>query len=239
VKFDEQVFDFAADVVKEVTDIRNITGGDDIISDDMRLLANGDEDEDEYAEGSKAAPPVDAQNSDNHAGDVKGHELEEVEDIRRYPLRNRTQTPAWNLVAHTTHTPDSPTISSALASTNKDQWLEAIDKEISALEDAGTWTMVSHQPGMNILRLHLVLKAKRDTAGAIIKYKARLAAGGDAQVHGLDFDQSYAPVADFTVVRIIAARENRVVHSLDVSNAIVRPPLAEFVYVRPPKILAD
>jgi hypothetical protein len=33
VKFDEQVFDFAADVVKEVTDIRNITGGDDIISD--------------------------------------------------------------------------------------------------------------------------------------------------------------------------------------------------------------
>jgi Reverse transcriptase (RNA-dependent DNA polymerase) len=54
---------------------------------------------------------------------------------------------------------------------------------------------------MNNLRSHLVLKAKRDTAGAIIKYKARLVAGGDAQVHGLDFDQSYAPVADFTVVR--------------------------------------
>jgi hypothetical protein len=48
---------------------------------------------------------------------------------------------------------------------------------------------------MNILRSHLALKAKRDTAGAIIKYKALLVAGGDAQVHGLDFDQSYAPVA--------------------------------------------
>jgi phosphohistidine phosphatase SixA len=95
--------------------------------------------------------------------------VEELEDIRRYPLRNRAQTPAWNLAAHATHTPDSPTISSALASTNKDKWLEAIDKEISALEDAGTWTMVSHQPGMNILRSHLVLKAKRETAGAIIK----------------------------------------------------------------------
>jgi hypothetical protein len=92
------------------------------------------------------------------------------------------------------------------------------------------------------LRSHLVLKAKRDTVGAIIKYKARLVAGRDAQIHGLDFDQSCAPVADFTVVRIIlsiAARENRVLHSLDVSNAFVRAPLAEVVYVRPPKILAD
>jgi hypothetical protein len=63
-----------------------------------------------------------------------------------------------------------------------------------------------------------------------------------AQVHGLDFDQSYAPVADFSVVRIIlsiAARENHVVHSLDVSNAFVRAPLAEVVCVLPPKIMAD
>jgi hypothetical protein len=54
VKFDEQVFDSAADAVKEVTGIRNITGGDDIIRDDMRLLANDGEDKDEYKEGSKA-----------------------------------------------------------------------------------------------------------------------------------------------------------------------------------------
>jgi transposase InsO family protein len=75
VKFDEQVFDFSADAVKEVTDIRDITAGDDIISEDMRLLADDDEDEDEYAEGSKAAPPVNDQNSDNHDGDVKGKEM--------------------------------------------------------------------------------------------------------------------------------------------------------------------
>jgi hypothetical protein len=102
--------------------------------------------------------------------------------------------------------------------------------------------MVQHQPGMNILRSHLVLKTKRDTAGAIIKYKASIVAGEDFQVHGLDFDQSYAPVADFTVVRVIlriAARDNFVVHSLEISNAFLRAPLAEVVYVRPPKILAD
>jgi hypothetical protein len=43
-----------------------------VISDDMRLLASDDENDDEFAEVSKAAPLVDAQNSDNHDGDVKG-----------------------------------------------------------------------------------------------------------------------------------------------------------------------
>jgi hypothetical protein len=81
-----------------------------------------------------------------------------------------------------------------LASPDKDKWLEAIDKEVNALENAGTWTMVPHQPGMNILRSHFKLKVKRDTASAIIKYKASLVAGGDAQVHGHDFDKSHAPV---------------------------------------------
>jgi hypothetical protein len=84
VKFDEQVYDFAADAVREATGIRNITGGDDIISDDMRLLADDDSDGDEYAEGSKAAPPVDVQNSENHAGNVKAQEVMEEEKIRRY-----------------------------------------------------------------------------------------------------------------------------------------------------------
>jgi hypothetical protein len=115
VKFDEQVFDFSADAVKEVTGIRNITGGDDISSEGIGWLADDGEDKDVNVEESKAAPPVEAQNSDNHDGVFKGQEVEEVKEIRRYPLRNRSQTPAWNLAAHETQTPDSPIISSALA----------------------------------------------------------------------------------------------------------------------------
>jgi hypothetical protein len=131
----------AADAVKEVTGIRNITGGDDIISDDMRLLANGDEGEDAFAEVSKAAPPVDAQNSDNHAGDVKGQEVKEEEEIRRYPLRSRTQTPARNLSAHATHTPESPTISSALASTTRTSGSRLLTRRLARwrMQAPGPW----------------------------------------------------------------------------------------------------
>jgi Reverse transcriptase (RNA-dependent DNA polymerase) len=85
--------------------------------------------------------------------------------------------------------------------------------------------MVQKQPCMNILRAHLVLEAKRDTACAIIKYKSRLVADGDAQIHYLDFVQSHTPVTYFTVARVIlsiASREDRVLHSPDVSNAFVR-----------------
>jgi hypothetical protein len=218
VKFNEHELDFAVDAAKEVNCIGNTTGDDDMISDDMRLRADDAKGKEEDAKGSKAAPPVDIQDSNYHDDDIQG---QWVDEIKRYPLRNRTQSPAWNLAANAAPTPDSPTVSLALESTDKDKWLDAIDKEVSTLKDSGTWTIVPHQPGMNILRSYMVLKVKRDTAGAIIKNKARLVAGGDAKIHGLDFDKLCAPVADFTVVRVILsiyARVNRVVLSLDVPN---------------------
>jgi hypothetical protein len=181
VKFDEEVFDNAADAAKEVTGISNAAGGDDIISNANSLLDsdNVDEDEDESVANTNAVPQVASVNTEdmpNQDDDVQG---QEVDEPRRYPSRNRTKTRAWLLTARTTRTLDTPTVTLALASPDKDKRLEAIDKEISALKNAGTWTMVPHQPGMNILRSHLVLKAKRDMADAIIKYKARLVAGGD------------------------------------------------------------
>jgi hypothetical protein len=48
-----------------------------------------------------------------------------------------------------------------------------------------------------------------------------------------------SPISVVRVILSIAARESRVVHRLDVSNAFVRASLAEVMYVRPPKILAD
>jgi hypothetical protein len=210
-----------------VTGITNAAGGDYIISNAKPLLDSddGDEDEDESVAIPKAVPQVVSLNTQDMPNQHDDAEGQEVDESRRYPSRTRTKTPAWLLTARTTRTPDTPTVTLALASPDKAKWLEAIDKKVNALANVGTWTVVPHQPGINILRSHLVLKAKRDTSGAIIKYNACLVAGGDAQVHGLNFDKSYAPVADFTVVRIvlsISARENRVVHSLDVSNAFVR-----------------
>jgi hypothetical protein len=70
----------------------------------------------------------------NQDDDAQGHEVDET---RRYPSRTRTQTRAW-LTARTTQTPDTPTVILALESPYKDKWIEAIDKEISALENAGT-----------------------------------------------------------------------------------------------------
>jgi hypothetical protein len=161
VKFDEEVFDNAADAAKKVTGISNAAGGDDIISNATPLLDSDDvnEDEDESVANPNAVPQVasvNTQDMPNQDDDVQG---QDVDETRRYPSRTRTKTRVWLLTARTTRTPDTPIVTLALASPDKDKWLEAIDKEISSLENAGTWTMVPHQLGMNILRSHLVLKA--------------------------------------------------------------------------------
>jgi hypothetical protein len=140
VKFDEEVFDNAADAAKEVTGISNAAGGDDIISNANTLLDSddADEDEDESVANTNAMPQVasiNTQDMPNQDDDVQG---QEVDETRRYPSRTRKKTRSWLLTARTTRTPDTPTVTLALASPEKDKWLEAIDKEISALENAGT-----------------------------------------------------------------------------------------------------
>jgi hypothetical protein len=104
----------------------------------MRFLADDDDDEGEHAEMYKAAPLVDAQTVTITMAMSKARRWRRWRKFDNYLLRNRAQTPAWNLASHATQTPVSPNISSFLASTNKDKRLEVIDKEVSALEDAGT-----------------------------------------------------------------------------------------------------
>jgi hypothetical protein len=135
-----------------VTGISNAAGGDDIISNAKPLLDSDDvnEDEDESVANPNAVPQVasvNTQDMPNQDDDAQG---QEVDETRRYPSRARTQTSVWLLTARATRTPDTTTVNFALASPDKDKWPKAIDKEISALKNAGTWIMVPHQPGINI-----------------------------------------------------------------------------------------
>ena len=82
-----------------------------------------------------------------------------------------------------------------------------------------------------------VYKRKRDERGRVIKYKARLTPQGCYQVFGLDFGDTYAPVARMTTVRFVLAVS--VLLSLDISgvdftNAFLNAPLDHEVYVGAP-----
>ena len=75
------------------------------------------------------------------------------------------------------------------------QWEATIHAKIKSLNDNGTWTMVECPPGANVVDSHCVLHIKENAAGEIKKYKACLVAKGFTQIYGVNFYETYAPVA--------------------------------------------
>lgn len=90
-------------------------------------------------------------------------------------------------------------------------WREAMQKEIEALEGNGTWKMEELPPGKKALGCKWVYKIKYHADGTIERLKARLVIFGNHQVEGIDYNETFAPVAKMVTVRAflsVAAAKN-------------------------------
>jgi hypothetical protein len=74
-------------------------------------------------------------------------------------------------------------------------WCAAMQLEMDAVEKNRTWELGDLPRGHSTITLKWVFKLKRDEADAIVKHKARLVARGFVQRKGIDFDDTFAPVA--------------------------------------------
>ncbi|KAL2922825.1 Retrovirus-related Pol polyprotein from transposon TNT 1-94 [Bienertia sinuspersici] len=116
-------------------------------------------------------------------------------------------------------------------------WRAAMQKEITALEDNETWVMQELPPGKKALGSKWVYKIKHNSDGTVERLKARLVIYGNHQVEGIDYNETFAPVAKMVTVRAflaIAAAKNWELHQMDVHNAFLHGDLDEEVYMRPP-----
>ena len=116
---------------------------------------------------------------------------------------------------------------------------KAISEELATLKTAGTWRLEEAPPGANIIRSKWVFKAKKDAAGNIVHYKTRLVAQGFSQIGGVDYDDTYAPVAKLASLRAIIAMANRLrleLHQVDIKGAYLNGVLNEdeVLYMRHP-----
>jgi hypothetical protein len=66
---------------------------------------------------------------------------------------------------------------------------------LATLNKASTWRLETPPPEANVIGLKWVFKAKKDAVGNIVHYKARLVAQGFSQIGGVNYNDTYAPVA--------------------------------------------
>jgi hypothetical protein len=116
-------------------------------------------------------------------------------------------------------------------------WCEAMKAEILALEENNTWVVTDLPPDKHLIGCKWVYKVKHKSDGIVERYKARLVAKGYTQCEGLDFHETFSPVAKMSIVRCflaLAAAKNWFLQQLDVNNAFLYGDLDEEVYMGMP-----
>ena len=115
------------------------------------------------------------------------------------------------------------------------RWIEAMREEMRALVENDTWDLVpASETTPKPIGCRWVYKIKHNADGTINRFKARLVAKGYAQTHGIDYDETFAPVAKMTTVRTMiatAAAKGWHLHQMDVKNAFLQGKLEEEVYM--------
>jgi len=127
----------------------------------------------------------------------------------------------------------------AVSGPNAERWRSAIENELESLRVNNTWTIVPETPpGRHPIGCKWVFKRKLHLDGTIARYKARLVAKGYSQLYGVDYEETFAPVAKFTSIRAIlsiAATQDLEVHQMDVKNAFLNGDLDEEIYMTIPE----
>jgi Reverse transcriptase (RNA-dependent DNA polymerase) len=118
-------------------------------------------------------------------------------------------------------------------------WKEAMDHEISSLEQARTWSMVPCPTRKNVVRCKWVFRLKRKADGSIDKYKAHLVVRGFTQIYSVNYYDTYSLVvhlASFHLILSIAARNNWEVEAFDFNSAYLNGELNadEEIYMQEP-----
>lgn len=129
------------------------------------------------------------------------------------------------------------TLHEAITCREKEQWNAAMLDELKSHSDNGTWDLVELPTDRKAVGSRWVYKLKRNSAGQVTKYKARLVAQGYSQKFGQDYDEVFAPVTSHTTLRVLlalASRNKMVLKHFDVKTAYLYGELDQILFMKQP-----
>ena len=138
---------------------------------------------------------------------------------------------------------DHPTWEQAMNGSEAKGYWEACKKELHTLETKrDAWEVVQRQPWMKVLPSTWAFRCKRYPDGSVRKLKARFCARGDKQIEGVDCFDTFAPVVNWTTVRlmlILTLILNLATCQVDYTAAFVHAPIDTDVYLDMPRGFAE
>ncbi|GJX27330.1 retrovirus-related pol polyprotein from transposon TNT 1-94 [Tanacetum coccineum] len=173
---------------------------------------------------------------------TKDHTLEQVRRNPTMPVQTRRQLdtdPEMCMFALTISIVESKNIKDVMGDS---AWIEAMQEELHQFDRLKVWELVDKPFSKMIIKLKWLWKNKKDEDQTVIRNKARLVAKGYAQEEGIDFEESFAPVARLEAVWIFvayAAHKSFLIYQMDVKTAFLNGPLKEEVYVAQPEGFVD
>ena len=119
-----------------------------------------------------------------------------------------------------------------------EKWKQATDCELESMHKNSVWTLVDPPPGAEIIKSRWVFKIKLDEHNRPIRYKARLVAKGYEQTYGINYDETYAPVAQHKSIKLLMALVNELdleLKQIDFVTAFLNAKLDHQIYMEQPE----
>ncbi|GJR67607.1 retrovirus-related pol polyprotein from transposon TNT 1-94 [Tanacetum coccineum] len=192
-----------------------------------------------------AANTLDNENTPSSSSiTIEDHDAPQIVSSSQEPIGNEPTTQSliiimMNKFKKMLHTTEPTNIKKAMLDHS---WIESMQDKLNQFKRLDVWELVERHANRNVIKVKWLWKNKTNDENTVIRTKPCLIAKGYNQQEGIDFEESFALVAQLKAVRMFmayAAHKNFTIYQMDVKTAFLNGPLKEEVFVSEPDGFVD